>query len=87
MWGANKRATISDEVHDENTKLDGKLLNDDDRATSILFGDLSEIHGHLGAGNADTDAIDDTARNQLTNRLGGHLDGSATEPPETGKHD
>lgn len=84
---ADERAAVTNEVHDENTEFDGKLLNNNDRATGVLLGNFGEVYGHLRAGDADTNAVDDTACNQLADGVGRDLNRSTAEPPETGKHD
>lgn len=58
-------AAVANEVHDQNAELDGQLLDDDDAPSLVLFCNLGQVDGDLGGGDADTDAVEAAADDQL----------------------
>jgi hypothetical protein len=81
----DEAASISDEVHDEDTPLDGPLLDDDNRASNFLSGDLGEVDGYLTGRNTNTDTIDKASGYKHADAVGCDLDRCSTKPPEAGK--
>lgn len=84
---ADEGAAVADEEHDEDTPLDGQLLDDDQRAALLLACNLREVDGHLRRGDADADAVEHTTGDELAVLLAGDLDGGADEPEEAGHED
>lgn len=83
----DERASIAGEIHDEDTPLDGKLLDDDDASPLVMLGDLGEVDGDLGRGYTDADTVDDPSGDQLSIILAGDLHSGPDEPPQTAKED
>ncbi len=52
---------------DVDTLFNGELLDDDDGSTLTVSGDL--IYGDFGAGNTNTDTVQDTTGDELTEVL------------------
>jgi hypothetical protein len=45
------------EIHDQDSNLDGQLLDDDERTTLLFTSDLSQIHRNLTARNANSGTL------------------------------
>jgi len=83
----DERTAVADEVHEEDSPLDGELLDDDDTAAAFHLGNFSEVDGDLGRSDSDADAVEEAAGDERSEAIGSHLDGSTGKPPETGKED
>jgi len=46
-WPRDKGTAVPDEEHDQDAELDGQLLDDDEEAALLSFGDLGEVDGYL----------------------------------------
>ena len=79
----NKGATVSDEVHDQDTPFDGQLLNNDDGTALRVLRDFCEVHRYLRRCDTDSKAVQDASTDQHTAASGGCLDGCSDEPENT----
>ena len=77
------RACITEEVHDQNTPFNGKLLDNDDGATLVLLGNLGQVDRNLGRSDADTEAVKDTSSDERAVAIARYLDSSSSKPPQT----
>lgn len=84
MRSPDERAPVADEIHDQNAKLYGQLLDHDDGTALVLFGDFGEVDRDLGGGDADAEAVDEAAGDELADTCGGDLEGGADEPEYAG---
>lgn len=76
----DESAAVADEVHDEHAPLDGPLLYTHDAASDASRGELSKVNTDLGAGDADRETRDQAADDELSDVLGGTLDGGTDDP-------
>lgn len=81
------RATVAEEVHDQNSELASELLKNNNGASRLGFCDLSEVDRCLGSRDTDAETIDDTASNQSAPILAANLDSCADEPEQVGEPD
>jgi hypothetical protein len=76
---------LTNEVHDQNAKLNGQLLDDNNAAPLVLFRNLGQVNRHLAGRDADADAIEDASSDELAHAVGRDLHCGAQQPPQAGK--
>jgi hypothetical protein len=75
--------TIANEVHNQNTELNRKLLDNGNRATLLSLGNLGKVDRNLGGGDADK-VINNSTCDELAPVSTADLNGSSDQLKDAG---
>lgn len=79
--------TVSSKIHDKDAPLNGPLLNDNNRSSSLFLCNLNQVHRDLGRGNTNTDTVDEATSNEHADTITACLYSCPKQPPKAGKCD
>src|ERR1700759_4734749 len=78
---------LTDEVHNQNTEFDSKLLNHHNTSTNILFCNFCQIYRNLTGSDTNTDTIENTTSDKLSNTMCSNLNDCSKNPPKASEND